>query len=246
MKKWRIKYPKSVSTLDLMVAKSSLDRTVREQTGYQLEFVPNVKDFERNPGHDVSVFFGNKKALQREFLRWMKETVNEAQETLLEMYINYAVLPSFILQLLGRVKARQLTEDAEIKVKLRSLKDRQKDAAQIKEAAKLALKWLPYVPQRRKEFDRTHRAAGLLSRVAASLPKLGPSRKGRRKRPAHVMAAASELSRAFKKLTGRPRYRAVEDLLQSAFPGDYVFRSGKDLSKIIRAARKELRRQVEG
>ena len=124
------------------------------------------------------------------------------------MYTNYGILPVVFLNVLERAKARQMIESYEMETRLRSLKKRKKDAIQIKKGVELALKWLPYSPQRKKEFDRTYRAAGLLSRLADTIPDLGPSAAHRPKRSPHVMAAALELYKAFETFVGAPQPRA--------------------------------------
>lgn len=240
--------PKSLpTTLNLMFAKSDLSPFVRGQEGLNVEFAPDIRDaYTLYFKPEIPTLLGHNKRLISEFYRWAKPLIKSSHDRLSQIYLDYGILPHCFLEILGRHKANQLAEDLDVKVKLRRRKEREHDEILIKEAARLVLMWLPYTPLIEKELDRTYIAASLITRLADSLPLLGPSAAHRPKR-SRIYSAALELYEVCETLIGAPQtrstkisyYQGVGDLLQKAYPEEYVFHSDRDLGKMLTRARKQ-------
>src|SRR5262249_20185306 len=157
-------------------------------------FVRDLRDFKKNRSLSIRALLGDRDDLKAELEEWIKKVAIEGKSLLREAFDDYDVSPSFILEILITVKARQLIHDEKDDI-LRSLKSREKDPETINQALNIA--W-DYAAEYPKKLGQTSRAIAVLRGLAESIPSLNAPVTGRRASRVYLKLAAYELSSAFK------------------------------------------------
>ena len=225
---------------------SSIEKSkARRAIGIDAEFLPEIDDFKTNRSNEITNILGGSSDREIRFQQWTERFLRAAEKYLRKAYIDYGVLPSFILEVLGRVKARELIYDPILERKRRSLKLRKKAAEILTNAVKIAEDHVPDSPDL---LCRVYDGCSAFRELAERL-KRDKSATGRSQTPQNYYGriAAYQLSAALRRFDlGEKRYDSalVQDLIEAAFP-DCVFSddpndygdTNKDVDRKIREGR---------